>query len=82
MDRGARWVTVHGVTKSQTSLSMSTSMKNPSVDSFKNTGSGIPAQTTECGPLAQRPRKVQLKKIFLWSIVALQCFVNFSCTAK
>ena len=64
MDRGARWVTVHGVTKSQTSLSMSTSMKNPSVDFFKNTGSGIPAQTTECGPLAQRPRKVQLKKIF------------------
>ena len=36
-------VTVHGVTESQTSLSVSTSMKNPSVDSFKTTGSGIPA---------------------------------------
>ena len=51
MDRGAMWVTVRGVTKGQTGLSTSTSMRNPSVDSFKNPGSGTPAQTTECGPI-------------------------------
>ena len=86
-DGGTWWASVYGVTQSRTRLKRLSSSRSPFSKHFtaicwKLVSNFTNYNVWECEWGTLESDTALFKKIFYWSVVALQCCISFYCTAK